>query len=93
MKIPEDIKERLKIVYDGQSISTVTLKPDVRVCEYCEDIIDKKQTITTALVKHPYPHTRTRCNLCNRLKNPVTGEFDCNQADINRFYKENNKKI
>lgn len=92
MKIPEKIEERLKITYEGQAIASVKLQPLVKPCDYCDKIIDKQQFIRTRLVKHPVPHARTSCSVCNLIKSPESGQFELTQAQIDQFYKENIKK-
>jgi hypothetical protein len=68
------------------------LKPCTAPCNDCGDAVCDR-SIIVKLHQSPYPHWRTRCLTCKRVKNPITGVFDVTDAGANQFYRSNQQKI
>lgn len=88
--IPPEILERMefKKPRDADAASYPELKrirPVPTPCEDCGLTVEDRR-VTMSVRQTPVPHTRTVCSICQRYKNPNTGNYDLERAQIDAIY-------
>jgi len=93
MKIPENLRKRLKITPNKTfeaAPPNIELMPVAEVCEDCCDVVVDRQ-ITYRKVIQPMPHWNIQCTVCKNYKDPESGEFNLNQQELRNYWLEKKK--
>lgn len=92
MDIPDEIRKRLVFKevrgYEAEPPRLVEVLYDPQPCDDCGTEVQNR-ILHIKRCESPYPHTRQYCKTCEKYRNPLTGEFDCDVVELNRIYRNN----
>lgn len=92
MDIPDDIKQKIEIVYDKRDDKVpirCKLKSTPEECDVCNRVVQGRK-IFIRKVQTPFPRWSQSCNLCKKAFNSVTGEW-CTEPELRQFLRDYNK--
>jgi len=93
----ETIKER--IVWNPPSkgkeaeLPTIAeIKYDPYPCEDCGIELCEKRVVLSSVRQTPFLHMKHLCKICNKVKNPETGKYDCSPYTYETFLRPSKRK-
>lgn len=96
MIIPDEILKRLVFKtrkgMEAEPPVLIEILYDPEPCPDCDRMVENR-VVNMKICEYPFRHMRYSCKNCDRYRNPITGEYDCDVQELNRIYRNNAGKI